>query len=79
MYHEKEEYLPMLKFMEEGTLLREGCCIVADNILFPGVPDYRKYVVGDKKYDTTMYDTKICGNNDVVTVSYFKGLKIKPQ
>jgi catechol O-methyltransferase len=39
-----ELYESDLKICEELGLLKSGACIVADNVLRPGAPEYRKYV-----------------------------------
>lgn len=42
--HAKEAYLPDLQLMLREGWLRKGAVVVADNILFPGAPDYRAYM-----------------------------------
>ncbi len=50
--HWKELYISDLKLLETHGLLRKGTVIVADNIIFPGAPDYLEYVKGSEKFDT---------------------------
>jgi catechol O-methyltransferase len=42
--HDKAAYLPDLKRILERGWLRLGALVVADNIKFPGVPDYHAYM-----------------------------------
>jgi len=43
--HAKDAYLPDLKLILQQGWLRPGALVVADNIKFPGAPDYRAYMV----------------------------------
>ncbi len=42
--HDKDAYLPDLKAILERGWLREGSVAVADNVKFPGAPEYREYM-----------------------------------
>ena len=42
--HDKNAYLPDLKLILREAWLRHGGVVVADNIKFPGAPDYRAYM-----------------------------------
>lgn len=42
--HAKDAYLPDLKLILEQGWLRRGALVVADNVKFPGTPDYRAYM-----------------------------------
>jgi catechol O-methyltransferase len=42
--HAKEEYLPDLQRILERGWLRTGAVVVADNVKFPGAPDYRDHM-----------------------------------
>jgi catechol O-methyltransferase len=42
--HAKEAYLPDLKRIEEAGWLHPGSVAVADNVKFPGAPDYRDFM-----------------------------------
>jgi len=55
--HVKELYLPDLQLMLSLNLLRKGSVIVADNILMPGAPDYKKWVLAQKCFETTVHST----------------------
>ena len=42
--HAKEAYLPDLERILEAGWLHAGSVVVADNVKFPGVPDYREFM-----------------------------------
>lgn len=42
--HDKASYLSDLRALESRNLLAPNCVIVADNVIFPGAPDYMQYV-----------------------------------
>lgn len=42
--HAKEAYLPDLQLIERENWLRSGGLVVADNVKFPGAPDYHAYM-----------------------------------
>lgn len=42
--HDKNAYLPDLKLIEREGWLRRGALVVADNVKFPGAPEYRAYM-----------------------------------
>ena len=42
--HDKNAYLPDIKMIVERGWLRPGALVVADNIKFPGAPEYRAYM-----------------------------------
>lgn len=44
--HWKDMYVPDLRVLESLTLISPGTIIVADNIYYPGAPDYVKYIQG---------------------------------
>ena len=53
--HHKPLYKPDLVLMEELKLLKNGCVILADNLVRPGVPDYAEYVRNSPKYQSTTF------------------------
>lgn len=61
----KTAYLPDLKLLEENNFIVPGSVICADNVIFPGSPDYLEYVKTSPNYDsvgheaTLEYDTSI--------------------
>ena len=52
--HWNDLYVRDLKLLEAHGLLRKGTVIMADNLIFPGAPDYREYVQSSEKYDTEL-------------------------
>eukprot|EP00475_Leptophrys_vorax_P000365 TRINITY_DN1020_c0_g1_i2.p1 TRINITY_DN1020_c0_g1~~TRINITY_DN1020_c0_g1_i2.p1 ORF type:complete len:283 (-),score=77.97 TRINITY_DN1020_c0_g1_i2:65-814(-) len=71
--HVKHRYLQDLKLLEskEG-MLKPGTVLVADNVKFPGAPDYKKYVTTSPRYKTVVvpYRKVVAGTfDDEVTVS----------
>ncbi len=57
--HTKELYLPDLKVLEASGLLVDGTVLVADNIVYPGAPDYAHYVRNSAHYATKYYKTTL--------------------
>eukprot|EP00438_Fugacium_kawagutii_P012678 Skav207520 [mRNA] locus=scaffold907:222356:223637:+ [translate_table: standard] len=53
--HVKHLYLPDLKAAVDLQILAPGCVVVGDNVVFPGAPDYREYMLsgeGSKLFKT---------------------------
>lgn len=70
--HWKDRYLPDLRNLEASGLLHVGSTIVADNIIYPGAPDYLAYVTTSPRYRTVVHDTLLeysKDRKDAVTVS----------
>ena len=60
MDHDKDCYLPDLVTLEERDLLRPDCVVVADNVIFPGAPDFLSYVGIDEDYLRSLdFDLKL--------------------
>jgi catechol O-methyltransferase len=59
--HDKAAYLPDLKLVEAEGWLHAGSVVVADNIKFPGAPEYRAYVEQNegKTWRTTAHETHV--------------------
>jgi catechol O-methyltransferase len=57
--HAKEAYLPDLRRILEQRWLRPGALVVADNVKFPGAPDYRAYMQAEegKTWRTNEHET----------------------
>ncbi len=55
--HSLKHYLPHLKLLEQHGLLHDETYFIADNVKFPGAPDYVEYVL--KNYDTQLIDTLV--------------------
>jgi catechol O-methyltransferase len=59
--HDKSAYLPDLRRIEEQGWLHPGSIVVADNVRFPGAPEYRAYLQEQegKSWRTTEHDTHV--------------------
>ena len=59
--HAKEAYLPDLQLILQQGWLRPGALVVADNIKFPGAPEYRAYMVANegKHWRTIEHETHV--------------------
>jgi len=55
--HVKELYLPDLQLALSLNLLREGSVVVADNVLFPGAPEYREWIMKHPSFVTEVHTT----------------------
>ncbi|XP_066286188.1 catechol O-methyltransferase-like isoform X1 [Branchiostoma lanceolatum] len=55
--HWKDVYRRDIKLLETNKLLRKGTVVVADNIIYPGAPDYADYVRTCGKYDSTFHES----------------------
>jgi catechol O-methyltransferase len=76
--HAKEAYLPDLKALVELGWLHRGSVVVADNIKFPGAPDYRAYMqqAEGKRWRTIEHETHLEYQSvleDLVLVSEYLG------
>ncbi len=59
--HAKDAYLPDLQLILQQGWLRPGALVVADNIKFPGAPEYRAYMVENegKRWRTIEHETHV--------------------
>ena len=73
--HWKDLYLKDLKLLESHGLLRKGTLILADNIIFPGAPDYLEYVQSSEKYQTELIHSTLeySDKEDAIAKSIFVG------
>ena len=55
--HWEAFYLQDLKVCEEVELLREGSVVFADNVLFPGAPEYLEYVEGSERFESRAFES----------------------
>ena len=62
--HGKDLYFPDLILMESLNLLKNGCVILADNVLYPGAPKYLDYVRENSHYKCSSFPCKL-QNEDV--------------
>ncbi len=59
--HAKDAYLPDLQRILDAGWLHEGSVVVADNVGFPGAPDYKAYMDGEegKGWQTKAHKTHV--------------------
>jgi catechol O-methyltransferase len=59
--HDKAAYLPDLERIVEQRWLHPGSVVVADNVKFPGAPEYRAYLQAaeGRSWRTTEHDTHV--------------------
>jgi catechol O-methyltransferase len=59
--HDKNAYLPDLQAILEEGWLRKGGIVVADNVKFPGAPEYRAYMTANegKRWKTVEHETHV--------------------
>lgn len=59
--HDKDAYLPDLRLILSEGWLRPGALVVADNVKFPGAPEYRAYMNENegKRWRTTEHETHV--------------------
>ena len=59
--HDKSAYLPDLQRILEQGWLRKGALVVADNIKFPGAPEYRAYMAENegKRWRTIEHEAHV--------------------
>jgi hypothetical protein len=57
--HYKEFYLSDVQLLEGSELLRPGSRVVADNILYPGAPEYLKYMEENPWFESTLHKSSL--------------------
>ncbi len=59
--HDKDAYLPDLQRLLERGWLRPGTLVVADNVRFPGAPEYRAYMTREqgRTWRTVEHETHV--------------------
>jgi catechol O-methyltransferase len=59
--HDKSAYLPDLERILAERWLHPGSIVVADNVRFPGAPEYRAFMEAQqgKTWDTIKHDTHV--------------------
>lgn len=63
--HHKEVYLRDFQLLEKVGLIKRGTMIVADNIIYPGAPDYAHYVRNNPHYTSTFHESTLEYDNDI--------------
>lgn len=53
--HWKDRYLPDTLLLEENGLLRKGTVLLADNVIFPGAPEFLAHVRGNSCFECTHF------------------------
>jgi catechol O-methyltransferase len=74
--HAKEYYLSDFKYLLQEHLLAPNAVIVADNIIFPGAPDYRQFVNSDKsRFESVEHNRKLeySTMDDIIMVTKLVG------
>jgi catechol O-methyltransferase len=76
--HDKNAYVPDLQLILEQGWLRRGALAVADNVKWPGAPEYRAYMAESegKRWRTTEHNTHVEYQTvikDLVLVSEYLG------
>ena len=56
--HRKSLYLPDLQQMEKLGIVVPGTLVVADNVVYPGTPDYLAYVKSGTAWETRLVQAK---------------------
>ncbi|CAF4287284.1 unnamed protein product [Adineta steineri] len=63
--HAKSFYLRDFKLLERVGLIQSGTMIVADNVIYPGAPDYLRYVRNNRNYTTQTIESTLEYNDDI--------------
>jgi catechol O-methyltransferase len=76
--HDKKAYLPDLQLILSQGWLHPGSVVVADNVRFPGAPEYRAWMQENqgKQWRTVEHETHVEYQSvikDLVLVSEFLG------
>ncbi|TMW65309.1 hypothetical protein Poli38472_007951 [Pythium oligandrum] len=74
--HEKTCYLPDAKLIVESGLLHKGSRILADNVLFPGTPDFLDYIQSHPQFKSELKEAEMTGRftiKDAVCVAEYQG------
>ena len=74
--HVEQLYKQDVQYLQSHGFLHKGSVVVADNILYPGAPDYREYVASSKAFRSQEHPTLVQYSKtmkDIVTVSEFLG------
>ncbi|KAM9281542.1 catechol O-methyltransferase isoform 2-T2 [Morus bassanus] len=57
--HWKDRYTPDTILLQECNLLRKGSVLLADNIIFPGAPEFLKYIRNNPRFQCTNYPSHL--------------------
>lgn len=65
--HMKELYLEDVKVAEQLQLLKaDSSLVVADNVIAPGAPEYRAWILENKRFDTKVHTTLLEYTHDTL-------------
>lgn len=64
--HWKDRYLDDIKLAEHLNILRYGTVVLADNVIFPGTPEYLKYVRNHAYFTSQLFESKLEYSNSIV-------------
>ncbi|XP_075072831.1 catechol O-methyltransferase A-like [Mixophyes fleayi] len=73
--HFGNRYTADTKLLEQCGLLRKGSVLLADNVVYPGAPDFLEYVRKSGRYDCTNFPSHVeyTDKEDAVEKAVFKG------
>ncbi|XP_056408309.1 catechol O-methyltransferase A-like [Hyla sarda] len=73
--HFGNRYTADTKLLEECGLIKKGSVLLADNVVYPGAPDFLKYVRTSGRYDCTNYPSHVeyTDKEDALEKAVFKG------
>ncbi|XP_030075290.1 catechol O-methyltransferase [Microcaecilia unicolor] len=73
--HWSDRYTPDTKLLEECGLLKQGSVLLADNVIYPGAPDFLQYVRNCSRYECTNYPSHLeyMDKEDALEKAVFKG------
>ena len=74
--HWKDRYLPDIRTAEECGALRPGTVVVADNVIYPGTPEYLAHVRAHPRFRSVFHPAQLEYSTDVpdgVEVSVYLG------
>ncbi|XP_072207410.1 catechol O-methyltransferase isoform X2 [Excalfactoria chinensis] len=57
--HWKDRYAPDTILLQECSLLRKGSVLLADNIIFPGAPEFVKYIRNNPRFQCSTYPSHL--------------------
>lgn len=76
MDHDHTRYLRDAKLIINSGTLQSGSLLIADNVVFPGAPDYLEYVESSPQFTATRHSVKGGGRlalDDAVSVAMYLG------
>ncbi|XP_078524056.1 catechol O-methyltransferase-like isoform X2 [Lissotriton helveticus] len=73
--HFKDAYTSDTQLLETCGLLKKGSVLVADNVIWPGAPEFLEYVRTSGRYDCTNYPSHVeySKNEDALEKAVFRG------